>query len=263
MNVFITEFKSLIKLMIIWSIGAAVLITMGMAESSGAQGMSSEELSSMINIIPDVVLALFGMSDVDLGSPLGYFSIISYYVAVISGLYGASLGGGAVYHDQMMKTGEFLYTKPYPKALILLYKLAARICIFVGYIVILDIVSVIALNSVPGGEEYALQTLQFNLTSLNTGIIMFCVSAFVSTLLRHGHELAGAVNYIVGIFFLTGFLFELTEIEFLRVLSPLKYVVFNDVMKGEIEYGLMFVTSLLSLIFIGLALLVFTKSEAK
>ncbi len=262
MMIFTKELKLLARPAFFWIVGVSALVILGMMESAGAQSMSSDDLSAMMAAVPEVVLALFGMNDVDLSSPIGYFAILSYYIAIVSGLYGVSLGGGAVYNEQMMKTGEFLYTKPMPRAIILLYKLAARFAVFFIYLVALNIVSIISLVQMQGGEFFA-EAISLNLVSLNIGIIMMCVSLLVASFLHYGHELAGVTNYLIGVFFLTGFVYELTDSELLRIFSPLKYVVFSDVVSGEIQYTMIFGTSVLALIAAALGVLVFNNKEVR
>ncbi len=262
MKIFIKELKILVRPTFFWILGMSVLVILGMMESAGAQGMSADDLSEMIGMVPDVVLALFGMNDVDLSSPIGYFAILSYYIAIVSGLYGVSLGGGAIYNEQMMKTGEFLYTKPMPRALILIYKLAARFLVFLVYLIALNLVSMVALWQVEGGGEFIAEAFHLNLVSFNIGVVMICVSLFVASFLHYGHELSGIANYIVGIFFLTGFVYELTELEMLRILSPLKYVVYSDVLSGDIQHSLIFGTSALALVVAAVGILVFSRKEA-
>ena len=81
--------------------------------------MDGASLNQLLARFPRVVLAVLGISGVDVETPGGYYAVLAFYAVICASLYGASLGAGAVNREAVDKTYEFLFTRPRSRAAIL------------------------------------------------------------------------------------------------------------------------------------------------
>ena len=76
----------------------------------------------MLSQMPKPVLALFGMSEVNIETLGGFYAVLEFYAMIVIGCYAVSLGTSAVLRESMDKTYEFLFTKPCGRLRILTVK---------------------------------------------------------------------------------------------------------------------------------------------
>ncbi len=223
MNIFIHEWKRQQKAFFFWCIGFATLIFGGMAEYTAAETMDAAQMESLMDAFPDIVLALFGMNNINIATELGFYSVLSFYITLAFSVYGSMLGYAAIYTEQNNKTGDFLYTKPLARAHILLFKLLARILILFTCFLFVQLMGMLATNN-----ALYFEVLLFNLQSLYAGFALLCFSIPLACVLRRPGDGAAANNIVIAIFFFISFAFEVFGNRALKALSFFKYIVYQD-----------------------------------
>lgn len=82
MNVFKREVKGSVKALFIWAIVIIVFIAAGLYKYTGfdASGM---DISVLMDSMPKMVLAVFGLSTFDLNKATGFYGIIFQYIVLM------------------------------------------------------------------------------------------------------------------------------------------------------------------------------------
>lgn len=121
MNIVKRELKANYKAFILWCLGLSSMSLLGMMKF---QGLSADAamMDKVIKSFPKIMLAIFGMSDLDMGTLAGYYLILLVYIMIIGGLYAIYLGIKVTSYDINEKTSDFLYSKPVSRNYIILMK---------------------------------------------------------------------------------------------------------------------------------------------
>lgn len=123
MPIFWREMKASWKTLLIWTVilGALNFLTMAFYPSI----VKEEELmAQLLASFPEGFLKAFGMDKLNLSDPLGFYSSKLYsFVALIGGIFGATLGSSILAKEEEYKTIEFLLAKPISRSKIITSKL--------------------------------------------------------------------------------------------------------------------------------------------
>ncbi|MCL2339375.1 MAG: ABC transporter permease, partial [Actinomycetia bacterium] len=117
--------------MILWSAIAGLIIFFGMleypalAQITGAAGLGA--MQDAIAAIPVAGQLVFGVYNVNLGDPIGYYIVMYYWVGLIVFTHAMYTGASMVAKETRDKTAEFLFTKPYPRQTIVGAKILAAL----------------------------------------------------------------------------------------------------------------------------------------
>ena len=109
MNIYKRELKSELKSILYWIFGVGFLlvpsmITFPMMDQSGV------DITDFMDSMPRILMILFGMNDLDMGTATGYHGILLFYVLIAGAVYASMLGVRLVSKEELLKTSEFLLT---------------------------------------------------------------------------------------------------------------------------------------------------------
>lgn len=121
MNIIKRELKSNYKAFILWTIGLSSMSLLGMIKFQGISA-DADMMEKVIKSFPKIMLAIFGMSNLDMGTLSGYYLVLLHYIMTIGGLYAIYLGIKVTSYDINEKTSDFLYSKPVSRNYIILMK---------------------------------------------------------------------------------------------------------------------------------------------
>lgn len=132
MNVFIIECKANAKTLAVWSAVLVFFDIVGVMKFTGFDAGGAEATQQVIDAFPPVVLAVLGLSGLNVATFPGFYAVLMFYIGIMAAAYGVQLGHGAVAHEITDGTCEFLFTRPRSRASILTAKLAAAlVCVIV------------------------------------------------------------------------------------------------------------------------------------
>ena len=124
MNIFLHEFKSYWKSVVIWSV-AIFLIILVYFSAFTTIAIEAEEFSRIMSSFPEELLIAFGMDNMDFVSLLGFFGVVFLFAQVCLAIQASNYGFSLVSIEERELTADFLLPKPVGRAKILTAKLLA------------------------------------------------------------------------------------------------------------------------------------------
>jgi ABC-2 type transport system permease protein len=126
MNIYVHEFKTISRSVIIWSIAIFMMMLLYMSVFASFAA-DAEAVNEMFAEFPPELLAAFGMDNLDLSTVLGYFTFITLFAQVLVAVQAANYGFGLVSIEERELTADFLLTRPVGRPKILTSKLLAAL----------------------------------------------------------------------------------------------------------------------------------------
>ena len=126
MNIFIHEFKSYLKSVVIWSLSIFMIILVYLAAFySIADDMAM--MDDLLSSFPEELLLAFGMTDLNFTSILGMFGLVFLFCQVCLAIQASNYGISLVSIEEREFTADFLLAKPVSRTKIMTTKLLAAI----------------------------------------------------------------------------------------------------------------------------------------
>jgi ABC-2 type transport system permease protein len=225
MNVFLRELKANYKGLIWWSIGIIITVVAGMAkfEGYGTAGASTS-ITTILTGFPKPVLAIFGMTGLNLTTLIGYFGVLYLYIILLVAIHAGMTSATIIAKEERDKTSEFLYPKPISRTKVLTAKLAAaatNILVIFGVTFASSIWIVGYYN-----KGYGLNS---KVIALMWGVLLFQLLSFAfgalfAGLFKNPKLPAVAVTTVIVVSYLVSVSVDLSaKLDFLKYLTPFKY----------------------------------------
>jgi len=164
-TIFIKELRRTRFSLIIWSAVAGLIIFFGILEYPALQQimgpMGLGAMESAIKAIPAAGQLVFGIYNVNLNDPIGYYIVMYYWAGLIVFTHAMYTGASIVSKESRDKTAEYLFTKPYKRGTIIWSKIqAAFVNIFVVGLtaLALSLLSMLPITRDPGVYAHILAT---------------------------------------------------------------------------------------------------------
>ena len=171
-----------LRSVITWSVSLILLLFVFMSLfSSFAQ--DADLLNQTMAQMPPELLTAFGMTDLDLSTPLGFFSFAFLFCQVCLAIQAANYGFGLVSVEERDMTADFLLAKPVGRTYILTNKLLAA---FTGLTItnmVVWVSSFVFINMFRDGRPYETNTLLLLLLSIVMLQLFFLSVGLVISLL--------------------------------------------------------------------------------
>ncbi len=259
------ELKSNLKGLIGWTIAVLIFQLSGYSKYQGfVSAESSNSLSSITNVFPPTLQALFGMSNLNIGTLIGYFGILYLYFALMGCIYSGLLGAGIVAKEERDKTSEFLYTRPVSRNQALAAKVAVGLFNSFFLWLVIAVSSIIGV-AVTNNYNFALsgQVMQMMWGILLMQIFFFCLGMFFAGLFRRPKLTTTAITgAIVGAYFLAAFADLNEHVNWLRFFTPFRWFSAPSIINtGHVAVGYTLIAIVFSLIFIILGFALFDKRD--
>lgn len=246
MNIVIRELKANYKAFILWIIGLSSMSLLGMMKF---QGLSADAamMDKVIKSFPKIMLALFGMSDLDMGTLAGYYLILLVYIMIIGGLYAVYLGIKVTSFDINEKTSDFLYSKPVSRNYIILMKQLTAIFYITLFCIAnyLFVVWGIALIKDP----YTIDQVNI-MSNIGLWLVMVLYFALGNLIGSFKASKAGAYANIIFLFtYMMAVFSDMVEKSwYLKMFSPFKYFDTKLLLKHQLDIKVIIVTLVMTLI---------------
>lgn len=263
MNVFLREIRANLKLFAIWALVIAFFLFVGTVKYTGVETGGTEMIEGLVEAFPRIVLAMFGMADLDIMTFEGFFACLEFYIAIMVMVLAVQLGRNAVSRELVDGTYEFLFVRPCSRTRILAAKLVAGIVL---------LACACALNFVIAEAAYATLELDADMTSAMgagtlwiglIGLLFLAVGACSSAVARTP-ELGSRIGMcaVLGTYAFSVAYDVLGEEAWgLRFLTPLKYFLPMDMVEGTFDPLFLAVLLLLAAGCLALAFIAFDRRD--
>lgn len=257
------ELKNNLKSFILWSvilIGVYLLVYLVYPTiiSSG----NIKEIDEMMKLFPEEILKAFNMDISSLDSAYGWLKSEGFiFILLITGCYASIMGSNILLKEENDKTIEYLCMLPISRTKILNSKVLCSLFYILSMIVSITLFNFVSLKI--SGELDIKEFLLISITPLFSSIVFFFISLFVSNFTHKSKKMLG---FSIGIVFVSYILNTLTaldeSVEFLKyasvfTLSDLRNVILNC----ELDFVLITITTVISIILYILSLIKYNKKE--
>jgi ABC-2 type transport system permease protein len=184
MNIYLHEFKANFKSILTWvfSIMALIILFMALFSSIASE---AEAINIVMANYPPELLRAFGMDNMDMATPMGYFGLIFLFVQICVAVQAANYGISLISIEERDLTADFLLAKPVSRVKILTTKLLAALSSLLVVNLVIWICSYIALNQFIGDRTFDTATLVRLLGTITFLQLFFLVvGLFLSLLLK-------------------------------------------------------------------------------
>ncbi|MDD3452993.1 MAG: ABC transporter permease subunit [Bacilli bacterium] len=256
MNIYKLEMKLNRKSLIIWSISIFLLIAMGIQKYDAMIYNSSDngaEFLKVISTMPKSLQALWGISNIDITDPIGYFSLLFFYLSLMGVIYAATLSINIIIREEKEKTADFLLSKPVKRGKILKSKLLAAASNIIIINAFMTLSSIIILKNY--SKTYFPKEVFICMFGLLIIQLIYMSIGILLGILFKNYDKASKLNIaiILFTFFLSIIIDLIDKAKFISFLTPFKYfdakniVITNSL---NIKYIILSLTIILIMIFI-------------
>jgi ABC-2 type transport system permease protein len=225
MNIYLRELKSHRKSIIIWCFAMIFLVAMESQEYSSMMGSSgnSEAMMDLIKSMPKFLQAFFGVSVIDITSPIGYFGILFSYIVLMGAIHASTLGVNIIYKEERDKTVEFLMTKPISRKKVIISKFMAGLTNIVVLNIVTFITSIINLSSLTN-DSFSKEIILSMIAMLLIQLIFMSIGMSLAMFLSKPKK-ANVIMLLItiGAFFLSLFIDSIDILKVFEILSPFKW----------------------------------------
>lgn len=223
MNLFKYELRVHLRSIMLWSIGIFVMVAGGMGKYAGfsASGQSASEL---FNKLPEPVLAIFGISALDINKASGFYGVLFLYLVLMAAIHAAMLGSEILTKEERDHTAEFLMVKPITRHAVITAKLSAGVVNLIMFNLMTLIISISILSLVSKGEvlDKEVFLLMFGMFVLQ--LIFFSIGLCFSALSKFSKNSGLLTSVILFSTYILSFIIDIYEkADFLKFLTPFKY----------------------------------------
>ncbi len=223
MNIYLRELKANRKSIIIWSLSMVLFVIMGMQKYSAIAGENTNGMIELINSMPKFLQSMWGISSLDITTPIGYFGVLFSYLALMAAIHSSMLGSNIIYKEERDKTAEFLMTKPISRNKIILSKFLISLTNIIIFNLVTFITSYLVLKT------YSDTFILKDILLLSAGmffiqVIFLAIGIYFSCIMKRPKK-SSLIS--MGILITTYFFYILSDISnkisFLKFITPFKY----------------------------------------
>ena len=230
MNIIRYELKSKIKLFTFWMLGLFAMIVMGMYKYDAFTG-SDASLSDLMDSFPRIVKVIFGISELDIATLIGYYAILFLYLIIMIAIFAINLGVDSTAREINDQTADFIFSKPLSRSEILVRKYMAGIFYICLFSIFSYFFTLIGLSGIVISDNESRSIILFNIVLLMIGLIYYAIGALIGVL---NHRRAGAMGIAIFLItFIAYIIYDLTGWFLLRIISPIKYFHLPEVVTNQ------------------------------
>lgn len=223
MNIYTQELKMNMRSVITWSVAVFLIVAVVMSIYP-AFAQDADLMTNMLDQFPPQLLMAFGMTDMDMGSPLGFFAFLFMFCQIFLGLQAANYGISLVSVEERELTADFLLAKPVSRVKILTKKFLAALTSMAVTEVVLWIASFVFINAFKGDKAVDSKALIVLLLSVAVFQLVFLtVGVLLSMLVRRVRTVTPfSMALVFGTYVLSTFGSMLGE-DTLEIISPFRH----------------------------------------
>lgn len=251
MNLFWREIKAQRKALMIWCIGALVLVAAGMNKYS-IYSTSGQSMNEVISKMPKSLQVLLGTGSFDLSTADGYFGFLFIYLVLMATIHAALLGSTIIAKEERDRTSEFLIVKPISRSRIITAKLLAALTNVVLLNFITLISSILIVDYYGKGESHSGNIVILMAGMFILQLIFMLLGSGIGASLKHPKTAPSFTAIVLFAAYLLSLLIDLnSKLEFLQYVTPFKFFEAKNILA---ENSLSPVFILLSIVIIAVLL---------
>ncbi len=230
MNVYKRELKFNYKSTIFWIIGVIIIIALSFSKFSLVDESQLGAMAAMVDTMPDVMKAIYGMSGLDISEVSGYSAVIINFALIIISLHGVFLGMSHIGLEKKNKTMDFIFVKPLKKKDILLSKMMAGITIIITFNFFISLGTIISIKTL--GSVSNIFIIRMIISFLLSDVFFYSTGVLVSVISKN-KKFGGIGASVFFIFYLLAIFSRMSDkIKFLAYTTPLELLSGSNVIKG-------------------------------
>jgi ABC-2 type transport system permease protein len=232
MNIYVHEFKMIVRSVLIWSISIALAIFIFLSIYPSI-AEETDILSDVMANFPQEFLIAFGLADMDWSSILGFFGFIFAFIQICLAIQAANYGFSSVSVEERDLTADFLLAKPVSRPKILTSKLLAAITGLTITNAVVWISSYVFLTFYSNGAQFETKPLLMLLLSIGVFQLLFLmVGVFISLMMKRVRSVTPlSMGLAFGLYLLNAFGGMIGE-DTLELLSPYNHFEPNFILKN-------------------------------
>ena len=226
----------------VWSASllALLAIFMSLYPSFSAE---NEAMMSMLANFPPEFKQMFGMSDLDLGSLMGYYAFCFVFCQLCLAIQAANYGFGAISAEESQHTADFLLTKPVSRANIFWSKVLAAITSLAVTALVVSVSSLLLIVLFKGNSNVDFGSLALLLGSIFIfQLIFFCLGVLISVIVGKIRSVTPwSLGLAFGLYLLNALGGMVKDVK-LEYLSPFRHFAPERIIKqGQYDWPLVLV----------------------
>lgn len=260
-TIFKKELKRSRRSLVLWSTVIGILTTFGMLEYPFISKYV-DTLMPVLQGIPKIVQIVFGVYNVDLIDPIGYYICMYFWSGLIIFTHAVCTGASIVSKDERDKVSEFIYTKPYPRSSVITAKFLTGIVNIAVVAALTGSLSAIAM--LPMNVDAAIFTrIAFaSLGMFLTQLVLMTLGLLCSALFRtYKQALLAAVCVLMYAYTVDVKIQYNGNIEYLNFMSPLRYFPVASVTAGGISMGYFILAAVVSAVAVWFSVRTYDKRD--
>jgi len=263
MNIYLRELKVNLKSLIIWSTTLAALGILVMSFFPTI-AREAETFEKLLESMPKSLLTAFGLEKISMTDILGFYATKHYITVTLFGsIFAIILSSGILSKEESDKTIEFLLSKPVNRSEIITRKLLSYVTIIFIFNIVVSIALYITLQIVKiedfSIKSFILLSVGPLLLHLTFASIGFLLSVFVT---KSKTVLSVSLGIVLVTYFLSIASALSKKLDFLKYLSPFKYVDATDIITTEkIETKYLVIMAAIIIITITLTYVFYNKKD--
>jgi ABC-2 type transport system permease protein len=222
MNIYLRELRAYRKSTLFWCLGVVFMIAATMAKYQGLG--TAADFTAMMNQLPPVVLAIFGINMLDFGKASGFYGVAYLFLALMAAIHAVLLGADILSKEERDRTSEFLYVKPVTRGHVITAKALAALTNVILYNLITMASSIAIVNKYSNGEDVSgyIRVLMAGMFMLQ--LIYLGAGLAAAALTGRPKAASGiATGFMLATFLLSNVIDINTGLKPLRFLTPFKY----------------------------------------
>ena len=257
------ELKVNLKSFIIWTIlviGVYLLVFTIYPTISSNENIKM--IDQMIEIFPEEVIKAFNMDIASIDTAFGWLKTEGFiFIMLITGAYAGILGSSILLKEEDDKTIEYLNSLPITRNKIVTDKVLVSLFYIVLMVLIIGIFNYLGL--LYNGDFNKKEFILLSITPLFPSLVIYSICLFISTFTNKTKKTLGISLGIVFVSYVLQMISGISEdVEFLKYFSIFSLAdTRNVIMNVEINPFLIWVTILITTIFIGLSYIKYNKKE--
>jgi ABC-2 type transport system permease protein len=230
MNLFWREIKAQRKALIIWCIGALILVASGMSKYS-VYATSGQSMNEVISKMPKSLQVLLGFGSFDLSTAEGYFGFLFIYLVLMATIHAALLGSTIIAKEERDRTSEFLVVKPVSRSTIITAKLLAALTnLFLLNITSL-ISSMVIVDYYAKGESHPVEIILLMAGMFILQLIFMLLGTAIGAILKTSKTAPSFSAFVLFVAYLLSMLIDMNnKLDYLQYITPFKYFEAKNIM---------------------------------
>ncbi len=261
MSTFVQELKTELKPFLWWMFSLLLIVYFGLIKYENLL-IPGFDINKLMDQFPKIILAVFGMLNIDVMSLDGYYSVIGYLNLLFMSIYGLRLGHALISREISDQTYEFLFSKPISRSNVLIRKFLAHCFYLVLAVVLLSAVSMLSVLALGLKMEITTLIWTYGLIILLVSLLFYWLSAFLTSLLNNINLSVILSTSLYFLFFILSVLYDMLEnADVLRFLTPFKFFMANEIINQDIPSVFLIYSMFLILMLTYLTFISFKKKD--